>query len=209
MTTENRDSYIALGYSDLGVITAHEQGDVAYIPLNRQITLWLGNPAKARELLAAAFEALRILDPDGTVTVRTENEEIHTLAEILPGRAPAACGLDECDCHDAPAPDLVTPPAVSAAEAAGLLLPRCTSRRCVLRAGHDGVHEDADGNEAAEADLAPCAADDEPWCGANTRTEDGPFGCTAVAGHEGSHVAYGPQDQVCHTWPQAAKASTL
>jgi hypothetical protein len=150
----------------------------------------------ARAFIVAFAEAAGMLEPE------REQDAVKQVRELLP----------KTTLHEpAPftSPDLVTPPAVSAAEAAGLLLPRCTSRRCVLRAGHDGVHEDADGNEAAEADLAPCAADDEPWCGANTRTEDGPFGCTAVAGHEGSHVAYGPQDQVCHTWPQAAKASTL
>jgi hypothetical protein len=145
MTTENRDSYIALGYSDLGVITAHEQGDVAYIPLNRQITLWLGNPAKARELLAAAFEAVKILDPDGTVTVRTENEEIHTLAEILPGRA---CGLDECDCHDAPAPDLVTPPADEAVPADdGIVLLSYDEAVALLPEG-DKIHTFVDGGLA-------------------------------------------------------------
>jgi hypothetical protein len=175
--------------------------------------------AKARELLAAAFEALRILDPDGAVIVRTGNREIHTVAEILPDRA---CALDECDCHDAPAlvtppdalapespgdepfcgaankgltcmavpghagdhvpygatdlksrtwpqepapftsPDLVMPPADDAAARQKLLLPRCASPGCVLRAGHDGVGEDKDGNEAHAAACTECGAADKP-----------------------------------------------
>jgi hypothetical protein len=112
MTTENRGSYYhpASYHANIHGIRAKAFDEYAVIELSgsaghpRAGQLWLNDPAVARELLAAAFEALRILDPDGTVTVRTENEEIHTLAEILPGRA---CGLDECDCHDAPGQDAV------------------------------------------------------------------------------------------------------
>src|SRR5580704_1812153 len=119
MTTEVRNYYHPAAYSqDLGVITAKpfERPDgstCAIIDLASDLdhpragSLWIDDPAIARELLAAAFEALMILDPDGAVIVRTGNREIHTVAEILPGREPAECELDECDCHDAPAPDAV------------------------------------------------------------------------------------------------------
>jgi hypothetical protein len=102
MTTGNRGfTHLHLPWDDIG--TSQNKGG---------LTLTIFSAETARHVLAGAFSALRALDPDGTVTVRTENEEIHTLAEILPGRAPAACvpaacGLDECDCHDAPEPDAV------------------------------------------------------------------------------------------------------
>jgi hypothetical protein len=65
--------------------------------------------AKARELLAAAFEALMILDPDGAVIVRTGNREIHTVAEILPSPELADPWMPEDP--PKPAPELVIPPA--------------------------------------------------------------------------------------------------
>lgn len=52
------------------------------------------------------------------------------------------------------------------------------------------------------AALAPPAPDDGPICGARVTEDDRPFGCTAAPGHDGVHVAYGTQDEVCHTWPQ-------
>jgi hypothetical protein len=212
MTTEVRNYYHPAAYpQDLGVITAKpfERPDgstCAIIDLASDLdhpragSLWIDDRARARELLTAAFEALRILDPDGAA------EALDALIEAEPG--------------------LVIPPADDACPqtAEGCTDESCTEhapRTAVLSCGHNhSVPDDAQPGDlvfcvhcavrrairaepkAAEADLAPCAADDEPWCGANTRTEDGPFGCTAVAGHEGSHVAHGPQDQVCHTWPQ-------
>jgi hypothetical protein len=85
--------------------------------------------AGARELLAAAFEAVKILDPDGAVIVRASNQEIYLLEEILPGsevtdpwQPPRAVAGPPVDLGDDPdgdstpepapftSPDLVTPP---------------------------------------------------------------------------------------------------
>ena len=92
MTTEKHnlpDAYFNVQQPDVGTIRVSRHDSERYgleviVYFGDDVNMHVRTVAKARELLAAAFEALRILDPDGTVTVRTENEEIHTLAEILP-----------------------------------------------------------------------------------------------------------------------------
>src|SRR5580693_4437860 len=141
MTTEVRNYYHPAAYpQDLGVITAKpfERPDgstCAIIDLASDLhhpragSLWIDDRARARELLAAAFEALRILDPDGAVIVRASNQEIYLLEEILPGsevtdpwQPPRAVAGPPVDLGDDPdgdstpepapftSPDLVIPP---------------------------------------------------------------------------------------------------
>jgi len=238
MTTEKHnlpDAYFNVQQPDVDTIrvSRHDSeryGLEAIVYFGDDVNMHVRTVAKARELLAAAFETLRILDPDGAVIIRAGNQEIHTVAEILPGPeqtdpwmeedppkpAPALVirpvdlapnaryehGETFCDRWDArdgrfrctaadghagdhvhrgidgkvrhtwpqerpePAPftspDLVMPPADDAAARQKLLLPRCASPGCVLRAGHDGVGEDKDGNEAHAAACTECGAADKP-----------------------------------------------
>jgi hypothetical protein len=135
MTTGNRGfTHLHLPWDDIG--TSQNKGG---------LTLTIFSAETARHVLAGAFSALRALDPDGTVTVRTENEEIHTLAEILPGRA---CGLDECDCHDAPAPDLVTPPADEAVPADDGIVLLSYDEAVALLPDDEQIHTFVDGGLA-------------------------------------------------------------
>jgi hypothetical protein len=146
MTTGKRSYYHPAPYSqDLGVITAKpftcDDGSVcAVVDLAsdrghpRAGELWISDPARARELLSAAFEALMILDPDGEVTVRTGNAEIHTVAEILPGPE-----LDDPwtpERGDVPVCGAVTTPV-------GTNVPE--QWRCARAVGHPYLHETEDG----------------------------------------------------------------
>jgi hypothetical protein len=78
----------------------------AILPLG-PLEFYLTEAPDARELLAAAFAALQILDPDGSVIVRTTDQGIHAIEEILPGLP------------DMPAPELVIPPAGPGGEKGG------------------------------------------------------------------------------------------
>jgi hypothetical protein len=109
MTTEDEAIVLRSFYSspspDIGKIACTEQdgdgdGKIAVVHLDPAGRMFLHEAVRARELLAAAFEAVKILDPDGAVIVRASNQEIYLLEEILPDRELAE-------------PGLVTPPAVT------------------------------------------------------------------------------------------------
>jgi hypothetical protein len=144
MTTEKHnlpDAYFNVQQPDVDTIrvSRHDSeryGLEAIVYFGDDVNMHIRTVAKARELLAAAFEALRILDPDGAA------EALDALIE--------------------PEPGLVIPPAGDAVARQKLLLPRCASPGCVLRAGHDGVGEDKDGNEAHAAACTECGAADKP-----------------------------------------------
>lgn len=196
------EAYVSLGYADACKFTAHKHepsdggADHAYILLSQQIKLWLREPEKARQLLAAAFEAVRILDPDGAadaVFALIEGDALAKIrARILEEDAkPPECGA-VCE-HD------------------------CT---CSLPEGHDGDHETrgSGGQELCSwpQDAAPEAAKAARIRKLIAESSIGeclagfvlPGGsiirCTERPGHDGDHVAGGTDV----TWPQDAAPDT-
>jgi hypothetical protein len=134
MTTENHSHAFlhvqALHFTQISAREYRAGGTpVAVISLDSGATqMQISSAAIARELLTAAFEALRILDPDGAVMAQARDGELFTVAEILPDRRsaaqpPRAVAGPPVDLGDDPdgdstpepapftSPDLVIPPA--------------------------------------------------------------------------------------------------
>ena len=114
MTTENSEhgGFFANNNPSLGHIAASDHPDpgIAMVDLDGPGTIYLYTPAKARELLAAAFDAVKFLDPAGapdallaliedglaTILARANEEDIReALAAREPGPELAECAT----CH--------------------------------------------------------------------------------------------------------------
>lgn len=112
MTTENSENsgFFANNNPHLGHIAASDHPDpgIAMVDLGGPGTIYLYTRAKARELLAAAFGAVKILDPDGapdavlalietdalaTILARAEESDIR---EALAAREPAPHTCADC-----------------------------------------------------------------------------------------------------------------
>jgi hypothetical protein len=212
MTTEKpRDpSFYGPLNPELGPITCKPgyQDGLALVSLGGNAgDLFLHDPAIARQLMAAGFAALRILDPDAAVIIRASNQGLYALDEILPDRStappahtfirpgqvgpgrPAPDACVECGQPEVghPAPEFCGAPGPD-----GLT---CTCTR-----GHNSYHytvtasgdtvEWSPNDPAAVPDVAqpaglPAAAEqcDVDWGSAAVSQR-----CVRNAGHEGQHA---------------------
>jgi hypothetical protein len=96
MTTEKHnlpDAYFNVQQPDVDTIrvSRHDSeryGLEAIVYFGDDVNMHVRTVAKARELLAAAFEALMILDPDGTVHARARNGSLLVIEGIEPDPGP-------------------------------------------------------------------------------------------------------------------------